>query len=53
MFKKFLTITTLKEIHFCLVNLDDKEISKINGQNRTVEKVSIIQHNKNNSFSFS
>ena len=49
MFEKFLTIKTLKEIQFWLVNLNDNEISKINGQNKSVKKITIIQNNKNNS----
>lgn len=47
MFEKFLAIPTLKEIQFWLVDLNDNEISKINGQNNSVEKITIIQKNEN------
>ena len=50
MFEKFLSFPKLKEIQFWLVNLDDNEISRINGQNKAVEKISIIQYNENDSF---
>ena len=49
MFEKFLVIPTLKEIQFWLVNLNDNEISKINGHNNSVKKITIIQYNESNS----
>ena len=45
MLEKIISIKTLKEIHFWLINLDVDVISTINGQNNSVKILSIIQYN--------